>query len=86
MLNLSDFRKRATSIINEIVPELSPKTFLATNIITEYKNFDNPDIRKLNKCFDYIDWNPYWDGKWCIEKAISRFHRFFPWTIKKEMI
>ena len=46
---------------------------LATNIIIDYKNFQNPNMEELKRLFDYISWNPYWDGVWNREKAEARF-------------
>jgi len=43
----------------------------ATNIIIDYLHFKNPE--NLNAEFDYISWNPYWDGVWNRGKAEERF-------------
>lgn len=45
---------------------------LATNVIVDYKDFPDPDMDYLNTIFDYISWNPYWDGKWDRKRAEER--------------
>jgi hypothetical protein len=50
--------------------------FLATNVIIDYKEFPNPDKDKLS-VFNYVSWNPYWDGKWDRAKAEKRFEKYF---------
>ena len=47
-------------------------TKLATNVIIDYKDFPDPDNEDL-AVFDYISWNPYWDGVWDRQKAYERF-------------
>jgi len=51
----------------------------ATNIIRDYKGFFN-DFGPIYDVFDYVSWNPYWDGKWDRQDAEDRFARYFPWT------
>jgi tRNA A37 methylthiotransferase MiaB len=51
--------------------------FLATNIIIDYKDFPNPSESLLKAVFDYVSWNPYWDGVWDREKAEKKFKRYF---------
>lgn len=51
-------------------------TLLATNIIIDYKDFPNPDETWLKSNFDYISWNPYWDGKWDRKIAEDRFTKY----------
>ena len=48
----------------------------ATNIIIDYKDFLNPNMEELEKTYDYISWNPYWDGKWDRKKAEARFTQY----------
>ena len=52
-------------------------TKCATNIIIDYKEFENPGVEELNKLFDYISWNPYWDGIWNRVEAERRFEFYF---------
>jgi tRNA A37 methylthiotransferase MiaB len=49
---------------------------LATNVIIDYKNFLNPDWGLLKEKFDYVSWNPYWDGCWNRDLAEVRFERY----------
>jgi len=55
--------------------------FLATNVIVDYEyngiKYPDPDMDKLYETFDYISWNPYWDGKWDKQKAEKRFKEYF---------
>lgn len=62
--------------IHEIVPRLKELgVFVATNIIIDYgDNTPNPTVTE--KDFDYISWNPYWDGNWDRAKAEERFYRY----------
>jgi len=46
----------------------------ATNIIVDYMGYGNPS---LNSEFDYVSWNPFWDGVWDREKAERRFVHYF---------
>lgn len=49
----------------------------ATNIIIDYKNFPNPSMEDLKKAFQYISWNPYWDGHWDEGMAELRWRKYF---------
>lgn len=53
---------------------------VATNIIIDYtignKVYHNMDEEWLNSHFDYWSWNPYFDGKWDIDKAKERFKKY----------
>jgi len=73
---LGDMGRDVESTLNfiEKTTTLKPHTILATNIIVDYKEFPNCD-RKHYK-FDYISWNPYWDGKWDRKKAEERFEYY----------
>jgi len=50
--------------------------FIATNIIIDYKDFKE-DYAEIYKIYDYVSWNPYWDGNWDREKAEERFNHYF---------
>ena len=52
------------------------QTLRATNVIIDYKGFSNPDMAKLSESFDYISWNPFWDGKWSREGAEERHKKY----------
>jgi hypothetical protein len=49
---------------------------LATNVIIDYKNFPNPLEDPMIDIFDYVSWNPYWDGVWNIDNAARRFEKY----------
>jgi tRNA A37 methylthiotransferase MiaB len=49
---------------------------LATNIIINYKRFIEPNMDRLNDIFDYVSWNPYWDGQWDRNNAEKRFKQY----------
>lgn len=51
-------------------------TICATNIIIDYKSFPNPDMEKLKSIYDYISWNPYWNGVWDRKIAEERFEKY----------
>lgn len=79
---LKDMRRnvQATLVYMKEVPRLKESgVFLATNVITDYKHFPNPDMKLLNSIFDYVVWNPYWDGKFDMKVAEERFYKYFPW-------
>ena len=70
--------KHVSHFINEIIPEMALEgTFLATNVIIDYKDFKNPSMEYLRSKFDYVSWNPYWDGVWDRKKAEERFNKYF---------
>lgn len=50
---------------------------LATNIIVSYKDHPDTDIAELEKIFDHVDWNPYWDGLWDRGVAEDKFKHYF---------
>lgn len=54
----------STLIFLELAEFISRRVILATNIIIDYKDYPNPDMEYLNRVFNYVSWNPYWDGKW----------------------
>jgi hypothetical protein len=49
--------------------------YVATNIIIDYKNFSQ-DFRKIYAFYDYVSWNPLWDGVWNRAKAEERFDKY----------
>lgn len=58
------------------VPELqSFGTFVATNIIIDYKSMPQ-NIQLVYDLFDYVSWNPYWDGNWDCTKAVERYNKY----------
>lgn len=55
---------------------------IATNIIIDYTDdkgnfYPNSDFDFLNSKFDYVSWNPYFDGVWDKEKALDRWNKYF---------
>jgi len=58
------------------VPELQKlEVFVATNIIIDYDEIPS-ELEKCEKIFNYVSWNPYWDGKWNREKAEERYAKY----------
>jgi tRNA A37 methylthiotransferase MiaB len=49
----------------------------ATNIIVDYPGYSNDWTDQVYKLFDYVSWNPYWDGKWDRALAERRWRRYF---------
>jgi len=77
---LKDMKRNVETTMNfiNLLPEFRKnKTKLATNIIIDYKNYDNPCFEKMKLLFDYVSWNPYWDGKWDLKKAQERWDKYF---------
>lgn len=67
------------------LPELEIKCVsLATNIITDYKDYPNPDADILYKTFHYISYNPYWNGVWDWETAKNKFEKYFGTWYKQD--
>jgi len=68
-----------SEFITKICPILKKNgVYLATNVIVDYKDFYYCD--ESNDVFDYVSWNPYWDGNWNIDKAKERWNHYFPWN------
>lgn len=66
----------ATLEIIEISKELKNLgVVIATNIIVDYKDYPN-DFKYIYDTYDYVSWNPFWDGKWDREKAIYRYEKY----------
>lgn len=60
------------------LPSLKAKgVILATNVIVDYEDLPNPDMEVIGELFDYVSWNPYWDGKWDRELAEQRWEKYF---------
>ena len=60
-----------------IVRDLKSKgVFVATNIIIDYGDCENK-FGAVYELFDYVTWNPYWDGDWNAEKAQERWDFYF---------
>lgn len=59
----------------KLVPSLKNNTFIATNVIIDYKHFSNIVIREL-EVFDYVSWNPYWDGVFNKVRANKRWKHY----------
>lgn len=80
---------RSFATVEKLYYELQslPDVFLATNIIIDYKNnifggetFENlSEVLKqpfLVDVFDYVSWNPYWDGTWDRAMGEERYKRY----------
>ena len=50
-------------------------TYIATNIIIDYKDFKQ-DFSEIYGLYDYVSWNPLWDRKWDRKKAEQRFEKY----------
>jgi tRNA A37 methylthiotransferase MiaB len=48
---------------------------IATNVICDYKDFPN-DFDKIYEIYDYVSWNPLWDGIWDRNKAEMRHEKY----------
>ncbi len=48
---------------------------IATNVIIDYKDFTQ-DLTDIVELYDYVSWNPLWDGKWDRERAEQRFEKY----------
>lgn len=65
-------------VVDTLVPAMrANKVRCATNIIVDYKNFPNHWAEKVYGVYDYVSWNPYWDGVWDRDKAERRWRRYF---------
>ncbi|MDD2490212.1 MAG: hypothetical protein PHY26_03070 [Bacilli bacterium] len=65
----------------ELVPQFREcGTKVATNIIIDYvvgnEFIHNCDREFLDKNFDYWVWNPYFDGKFSVDKAKARYKKY----------
>lgn len=50
------------------------KVFCATNVIIDYFNRgENNNFEYLHDTFDYVSWNPLWNGRWDVVQANERF-------------
>ncbi len=68
----------ATTRLLSLLYQLShTDTVCATNIIVDYKDFPNTWVEEVYEFFDYVSWNPYWDGQWDRETAELRWRRYF---------
>lgn len=54
-------------------------TYISTNIIVDYKDFEQ-DFTEIYELYDYVSWNPLWDGIWNREVAEERFDRYISRT------
>jgi tRNA A37 methylthiotransferase MiaB len=49
--------------------------YTATNIIIDYDGCEN-DFAEVYDLFDYVSWNPYWNGVWNEEEAEIRWKKY----------
>lgn len=59
-------------------------TVVATNIIVDYKAF--PDPVGLEKVFDIVSWNPYWNGAFDMVVAKEKASHYFPWWERENLV
>lgn len=77
---LKDMRRPVKATLDYVskVRELQLyNVIVATNIIIDYKGMEDFSLEEYEKIFDYVSWNPLWDGKWNLQKAEKRFEEFF---------
>ena len=63
---LKDMHRHVKDTLNVIEMAKQIKEYgvkIVTNIIIDYKDFPN-DFSEIYKIYDYVSWNPLWDGKW----------------------
>ena len=75
---LEDMRRSVPETLKTI--DLAKKlkergTFIATNIIIDYKGMSQ-NFDEIYGIYDYVSWNPLWDGKWDRKKAEQRFQHY----------
>jgi len=70
--------KHAQEVVSFIEAMKAKHYFIiaATNFIIDYKDKPNPQMRDMYNIFDYISWNPYWDGVFNLTKAKERFEKY----------
>ena len=49
--------------------------YIATNIIIDYNGCEN-DFKDIYELFDYVSWNPYWNGNFNINTAKQRWRKY----------
>jgi len=49
--------------------------YVATNIIIDYKDFDQ-DFSEIYKSYNYVSWNPLWNSIWDRKNAEERFEKY----------
>jgi len=80
---LTSMHRNAAVTLQAIYELVNPmKSFFnvitATNIIIDYPGGRSDELQQVQDTgyFDYISWNPYWDGKWNREQAEERFKKY----------
>jgi len=75
---LKDMKRNSAAVFEllEAIGHLNKQTYTATNIIIDYKDILHTDPDHV-LYFDYVSWNPYWDGVWDRKKAEDRFKHYF---------
>lgn len=77
-LVLRDMNRNVTSTLKtmDIAQKLKENgVYIATNIIIDYKDFDQ-DFTPVYQLYDYVSWNPLWNGKWDRQVAEDRFDQY----------
>jgi hypothetical protein len=75
---LADMKRDPGATINLVLAATELRAMgvvCATNIIVDYKDFEN-HFDAVYKVFQYVNWNPWWDGKWDRAKAEARFKEY----------
>jgi len=86
---LDTMKRDARAVLNalDLVAQLrSYGTFTATNIIIDVAPKDGileKDYYSLvYSVFNYVSWNPMWDGVWDRSRAEEKFAQCFPWSVR----
>ncbi len=75
-LKLMNRSEKQVRKVLSVVKELKKAgVYTATNIIIDYDGCEN-DFEKIYSLFDYVSWNPYWNGDFNAEKAEQRWKHY----------
>jgi len=76
--------KKYVDEVLSLIQELQKTSvFTATNIIIDYDDCEN-NFDKVYKLFDYVSWNPYWDGNFDLEKDKKRMAYYITGTVNNK--
>jgi tRNA-2-methylthio-N6-dimethylallyladenosine synthase len=84
---LADMRRPINSTLEYVLefPRLQRHgVYVATNIIINYKGMQDMPLKWYRDNFDYVSWNPLWDGVWNRKLAESRMEYYTKEMFEKE--